>query len=361
MKKTLIAIAALAATGAFAQVTLTGNYTYGFSATKDAKPAQNEASGFGVDTAEVNFNATEDLGSGQKIDVAMSLGSLVRSSTGAQGQDNKISYTNTSFGRVELGNAKAANYFAGIASAGAPVIDFDGKLFETRSSNDYISYAALLGPVAVRLSHNESSKGLGLGAGVQGLPSTVGQRNNTIVVLYSAAALQLAAAYRAYDNQSPGNLTSGAPGFLQYASGTKNNVVNAQGSYDFGFLKLGAGFQQANASNGVTVVDWLVGASAPLSSAWTVGATFASSTASDAKNTAAFGWDLSKYNGTATGYSLGASYALSKRTSITTKYARWTHSGYSQYEADGAASGASQGLGYDRTASETSVLLSHSF
>jgi hypothetical protein len=367
MKKTLIALAALAASGAtFAQVTLSGNLTMGYKATQNAKPAQNEAAGFGVDTSQIDFSVKENMGGGQSVHAKMALAGLDRSGESgngaAQGRDATLTYTNTSFGQLELGTTSSVNYFAGIASAGAPVIDFDGKLFETRSSSDYISYTVPIGPVYIQLNYGEPSGGLGLGRGTTGA-GALGQRNNTISAYYSAGGLTLLGAFRTYDNRKVGNLL-GATGFAEYAAGTKDDVTNIQGSYDFGVAKIGAGFQAANASNGVHVNDALVGFSVPVGS-WTFGGTYARSAASDAKDTAAFGWNLANYNGTATGYSLGASYAISKRTSITTKYARWTHSGYSQYEADGAlvAGGGAptSGLGYDRTATETSILLSHSF
>jgi hypothetical protein len=55
MKKTLIALAVLASSGAsFAQVTITGNLAMGYRAT--TAPA-GDASGFGVDTSQINFSA----------------------------------------------------------------------------------------------------------------------------------------------------------------------------------------------------------------------------------------------------------------------------------------------------------------
>lgn len=378
MKKTLTALAVLAISGtAMAQVTITGSLIMGYKATKSAATGQAEASGLGVDTSEIDFAVKEDLGGGQTIVAKMALAGADRSGeTGngsVQGRDATLTYTNMSVGQIELGSTSAVNYFAGIASAGAPVIDFDGKLYETRSSNDYISYTVPVGPVYLQLKHNEASRAIGLGQGSTG-SGALGQRNNTVSAYYNAGALTLVGAYRIYDNRRPGDpLTN----FADYSAGTKNDVVNVQASYDFGVAKVGGGYQVANASNGVHVKDALVGVAVPVG-AWTFGATFAQSHASDAQSTSAatFGfWDLSKYNGTANGYSLGASYAFSKRTSISAKYAQWTKSGYSQYEAAGAAAaaaggglaslqaaGAVQGAwGFDRTANEATILLSHSF
>lgn len=380
MKKTLTALAVLALSGtAMAQVTITGNLTMGYKATKSAATGQAEASGLGVDTSEINFAAKEDLGGGQTIVAKMALAGADRSGESGNGtvggRDATLTYTNMSVGQIELGSTSSVNYFAGIASAGAPVIDFDGKLYETRSSSDYISYTIPVGPVYLQLKHSEASSAIGLGKGSTG-SGALGQRNNTVSAYYSAGALTLLGAYRIYDNRRSGDPTT-LGGFAEYAAGTKDDVVNVQASYDFGVAKVGGGYQVATASNGVRVNDALVGVAVPVGS-WSFGATFAQSQGSDAKSTSAVTgtlWDLSKYNGTANGYSLGASYAFSKRTSISAKYAQWTKSGYSQYEAAGAAAAAAGGgfagviaaggvqstLGFDRTATETSILLSHSF
>lgn len=356
----------------FAQVSLTGNLIMGYKATTSAKLGNPQASGFGVDTSEIDLTVKEDMGGGQSIEAKMALAGADRSGESTNGsvggRDATLSYTNNSFGRIQLGSTRDVNYFAGIASAGAPVIDMDGKLFETRSSSDFISYTVPVGPVYVNISHAEGSAGLGLGQGVTGSATLAPnyQRKNTYSVYYGAGPVVLLGAYRTYDNRKPGDVTTAA-GTFEALSGTKNDVVNVQGSYDFGVAKVGLGYQVANGSNGVHVTDALLGASMPVG-AWTFGATVARSAATDAPNTSTFTggfWDLRKYEGTATGYSVGASYALSKRTSISAKYASWTHSGYSQYENDAPFKAAnittSSGIDYSRTANETSILLSHAF
>ena len=70
MKKTLVALAVLAASGAsFAQVSLSGEFAYGYSATTDA--AGLKKSGGGLDTAQLVFSAKEDLGGGTSVAVTM--------------------------------------------------------------------------------------------------------------------------------------------------------------------------------------------------------------------------------------------------------------------------------------------------
>jgi hypothetical protein len=63
-------LAVLAASGAsFAQVSLTGKFTYGYLATSDGTGAT--ASGGGIDTGLLVFGVKEDLGGGTSVVVTM--------------------------------------------------------------------------------------------------------------------------------------------------------------------------------------------------------------------------------------------------------------------------------------------------
>ena len=84
MKKSLIALAVLAASGAsFAQVSITGNLVYGYqtSTAGDIKtvPAGvvaatgGDTAGLGAETAKITFTAKEDLGGGYGITATMNL------------------------------------------------------------------------------------------------------------------------------------------------------------------------------------------------------------------------------------------------------------------------------------------------
>ena len=69
MKKTLIAMAVLAASGAsFAQVTMTGNVGFGFEKSP-SQTASNANAGSGMTTTDgtINFTAKEDLGGGMSV------------------------------------------------------------------------------------------------------------------------------------------------------------------------------------------------------------------------------------------------------------------------------------------------------
>lgn len=400
MKKTLIALAVLAASGAsFAQVTITGTLAMGYKQTTSvgtnainipglglfAVPATSgaDASGFGVDTSEIDFAATEDLGGGQKIEAILALAGADRSgesnstTPGAlAGRDATLTYTNNSFGRIQLGSTRDSAVHSGIPSAGAPVIDMDGKLFQLRSDSDFISYAAPIGPVVFLYKLSESSGGLGLGKGSSGTAGTsVGQRTSDFVVVYNKGPLDLVGAYRSYDNRNSVTIAT-AEGL------TKDSVFAVQVGYNFGVAKVGFGLNNTTASVGPKVSDMLLGVSVPMG-ALTLGMTLGRATTSGVSDAAVsafpggaaaplFKSAMQLADGTANSMSVGAKYDLSKRTNLTVKYATWTRSGYEQFEAYGAAVAAAGGgagpsvanlnqFGYSANANETSILLSHSF
>ena len=411
MKKTLIALAALAATGAsFAQVTISGTVASGFSQatsntysgiqTRDAtavaiisalngggaagaaasaarSTVQNSASGFGVDTADIVLTAKEDLGSGQTVEAKLGLENVARggAGTGAFGaNDLTLTYTNTSFGRIQMGATKGSAVHSGIPSAGAPVVDMDGKLFETRSSSDYINYAAPIGPVVVILNLGEASNASnvpnGLGAGQSGDPSVVKQRSTSIAGYYKDGPIEALAGYKVLDNTTDQSISG--PAKL-----TKDSQWQIQGGYDFGVAKVGFGYAFSKATVGATVADMLVGINVPMG-ALEIGATWAQEIVSGIRdvNAASLGGAAAKAilqeaDGTAQGWSIGAKYNLSKRTNVKLNYASWTRSGCEQFESFGGAGAGLTGgaalnagakfMGYGPTENQTNLLLTHSF
>ena len=399
MKKTLIALAALAVSGvSFAEVTISGSLIMGYKATKSTGTnainipglglnnvpavAGGDASGLGVDTSEVDITVTENLGGGQSVEAKLALAGADRSGESGSvagtsgnvvsGRDATLSYTNNAFGRIQMGTTMEAAVNSGIPSAGAPVIDMDGKLFEIRTSSDFISYAAPVGPVIFQYKLSESSKGLGLGAGFSGAAGvTVGQRTSDFAVVYGKGPLQLVGVYRSYDNRNSVSVAT-AEGL------TKNEAIAIQAGYDFGVAKLGFGIVNTTASVGPKVSDMMLGVSVPVS-AWTFGMTFGRSTVSGVADAAVsvfpggagadalFKSAMQKADGTADSVSVGVKYDLSKRTSLSLKHATWTRSGYEQFEAWGARAKAGASVaglnefGYSDRASETSLLLAHTF
>ncbi len=357
MKKSLIALAVVAASGAAsAQVTITGNYTYGFKQSQtspgtaaagstvaqqvtqalaggDAGNATGEASGLGVDTSLVTFTAKEDLGGGMSVVAEMSLDGFSRGT--ANGGDSSLKLT-TGVGRVTLQTYKPADYLSG--SFGVGGVGMDNKVFPARTLKDAIGFDTKLGPVILSISHQEQgtknnavpNAALGLGQGAAGAQNVVGQRLTSMSGTYMAGALVANLNYISYDNRTDNTNTS------------YRDVVRAGAKYDFGAVQVGGGFSTLTVMSGGKLTSAAISAAVPVG-ALTLGANFATETASDMAAMASFGLAKGALDQTRNGYGLSATYALSKRTSLIANYANWLPYG-----------------GANRN-NETNLLVSHSF
>lgn len=303
MKKTLIALAVLAASGAsFAQVAITGSYAAGYKTTSSS--ASGDASGLGIDTSYIQFDAAEDLGNGMKASARMALDGLSRA--GANGGDAYIKLAGN-FGTISLDTGKGSDYLSG------DWVGQDDKVFDAKTTSDSITYSSpAFSGFTVSLAHGESSAASAVGLGVGAAGAYTGQRNNTLSLAYAAGPLSANVGIRSYDQQ-----------------GTKS-LARGKVAYDLGVAKIGAGVIQKNLAVGTDTTS-LIAVSAPLG-ALSLGADFANrkidGTTSDA---------------TTNGFGLSAAYSLSKRTSIALTYNSW--------DVAGAAS----------RSTATSLLLGHSF
>jgi hypothetical protein len=362
MNKTLIALAVLAASGAsFAQVTVTGNLTMGHKATfvgAAAGAGGADASGLGVETSQIDFTASEDLGGGMSATAKMSIGGLDRSgeSLGAvNGKDASLALK-TSMGTLTLATRRGADYLTGgIAGVGAYYNGCDSsatataaqtKVFGARSVRDGVSYSLPIGPVSLSAAYEEASfatgtTGQGLGVGTAGAGATTGSRRTSLGATYTASPLVANATVLVFDNTA--QTTSSQP---------QKAELRLSGSYDLGVAKIGLGvvskaYQGSATGVGATVTDTLLGLSVPMG-ALTLGGQYAMRKMDDAagSNTvAAPRADSITVDGQVSGLSLQANYALSKRTSIIASYARWT----------------AFRVATNESSNETTVLLSHSF
>jgi len=353
MKKTLSALAVVALSGtAMAQVSVTGTFIFGYKSTTTGNVAGTLSSGLGVDTSEIYFTDKEDLGGGQTVQAKLGLAGVDRSGESSRqpffsgsngpvtGRDASLTYTNTSIGQFKLSSSQGGDYFTavaglGVSGTGEALIEMDGKLHEIKGPSDAVSYTVPLGPVYLNMEHSENGSLLGAGRGSTGGNA---QRKNTYSVYYNGGPLTLLGAYRTYDRGLSGPCTASDCPAL---SATKDNLYNLQGAYDFGVAKVGLAYQYVNASAGMHQIDTMVSVAAPLGPV-TLAGSYSTSEMTDPPDTNAFAnigaggaWIATQYAGKTDGYSFGAKYALSKRTSILARYASWTHSGYSRYEADG--------------------------
>lgn len=315
MKKTLVALAALAATGAFAQVTITGELAYGFATSKTTAGAS--AAGWGVDTSQLWFKASEDLGGGYKAAATMSLAGADRSGESTYagagngavtGRDAQLDLT-TPVGVLTLGTKKNADWLHSITPDGTwyqlqdgNVQGTEGGMRDGRTRRDQVTFAVPYGNFAFAFTAQEAAQFLNLGTGSEGVGGAAGtgQRLTGYVAKYAAGALKAEGQYLIYDSN---------------AGGAKN-TLRLGGSYDLGVANLGIATQItdydfAGGAAQSKKTDTQLGASIPMG-ALTIGAVYALNKVDDGAA-----------QGTRNGYSLQAQYNLSKQTYVIVSTKRW--------------------------------------
>jgi len=302
MKKTLVALAAVAVTGgAFAQATMTGAIAFGFQS--DTTSANVTTSGMGIEDSEINFAVSEDIEGVGKLSAGTGYAGGGRG-VAVTTNNTDITFTLANGAKIKMASSKGAEYLTGgVAGAGA---NFEADLtyistLLSRTSNDSFSVSL---PVATGLTltvtNTEADVVVGTGSAAAAASTPV-QRYNTAALQYKAGPVVVDGQFRAYDNQVT-NSTS-------YVN-TKNRL---SASYDLGVAKIGAGVDQNTYTYGNTKTNTLVGLTIPMGSL-TLGAQMLTVTAS--------GNATSSSNYTRTGALAGGMYSLSKRTYVTGQY--WT-------------------------------------
>jgi predicted porin len=317
MKKSLIALAVLAASGAsFAQSSVT---LYGIA---DLWLGQSEAMGVnsvkqtkidsgGVSTSRFGFKGTEDLGGGLKANFTLEQGFNIDS--GAQGTPglafNRYAYVGFSggFGEVKLG--KTGTAYDDIWGSGNA--SFDSAL---SANNEVLKSGNYNWNPANSIYYSTPTM-----SGFSGAASyTLGENKSAAVdagaiysahVKYEAGPVAAALAYQVEK--------------LDMTAVSKVEFTRLTGSYNFGVAKAIVGFGQVKDST-LTTNEWEIGADFPVSSALTISGGIARSTDNDAADT------------TRQGYSLAANYSLSKRTSVYGGYRAATTKANGAADQDGS-------------------------
>jgi len=326
MKKTLIALAVLAASGAsFAQVTITGNYTAGYRASSAGGA---DSSGLGNDTSLVTFTAKEDLGGGLSASAFMNIDGLTRGGVG--GGDSGMALAG-GFGKLSLETGRGSDYLSG-GTAGVGGVGLDDKVFSRLDASDSIGYTSpSFSGLTFGISHDEgavnraseATSPVGLGVGAAGTPvADTYQRGVGVTVGYAAGPLAVNANYKVWDQAGT------------VANNSKNRI-SLRGSYDLGVAKVGAGFRNQQFVTG-TRQDSFLAVGFAATSQLQLGADWGQRTQADRAT--------ATDNGTRGGYGLKAEYSLSKRTSVVASYASWEPT-----------------VGAANRSTETNLLLSHSF
>ena len=302
MKKTLLALAVLAASGAaFAQTaTLSGSFIYGYQSTKVAGKT---TAGIGTDTAAIALVATEDLGGGLKATAKVSLANMMRDGAGT-GEDAFVSLAG-GFGTVSMGAVETDDGLSR-AYAGAPVIGLDGKVHGANSNIDYVSYTTpQLAPgltAGVSYVDRGTTTTTGLAAGTTG--PALAQPSITGNLTYGAGPISARFDVTSWTRQGAADVTSN----------TIKNRFRVSGNYNLGMAKVGLGYSSLKRTTGISTTQLEAGVSAAFG-ATTVGAVY-----EQAKTTNA---------ATKSGFTVGAQYNLSKRTNVSAGYATWKSAGAS--------------------------------
>jgi hypothetical protein len=286
--------AVAAAGGAFAQSTLTGEISYGFSS---ETAANSTLSGFGLEAADFTVATTEEIEGLGKVSASLNFdGSGGRSSSATTG-DMKLGLTLTNGLAITSGSVKGGSYLGqGLASAGAAFeLNMSGKTLSSRTTNDFVALTVEVMPGA-KLSYTHTEADVAIGTGAASAAGTTTQAYDTVSLAYSAGALAVDVGARTYNNQVASTTTS-----AQYKS--RGSV-----SYDMGVAKIGAGVDTTNYTYGNTDTQSAFGITIPMGAA-TIGGQLASRVTSGGTS-----------NYSRSGSIVGGTYSFSKRTYAVAQY-----------------------------------------
>jgi len=309
MKKTMIALATIAAVGsASAQVTLGGEFAWGYG---NFGTAGADASGGGIDTSLLTITAKEDLGGGMAITAKIGLnigqyGGVAASGPyalagGPNADDQSLTLT-TPMGALTLTTFMPGDWVMGASGSGT-WYGLDGRSLAARARRDGYSFTVpVMDGLTVTAGFTEPAGSTGEGAGNAG---QTGQGIYAFAGKYATGPVVLQAAYLSLSN---GNGTDGK----------KDSVVRLGATYDMGVAKVGAAYENAKLSGGGTNSETAFALTAPLAANLSIAATYASTalTSTYAAYTGVVG--------TRNGYQVQAQYNMSKTAYVIASYGAWT-------------------------------------
>jgi predicted porin len=319
MKKSLIALAALAACGAAmaqSSVTLYGMADVWVGRTKgeatiggvSASASESVLESGGFNTSRLGFKGSEDLGGGLKANFNLEGALSMDNGTAGGLSFNRQSYVGLSggFGEIQLGKvwtpyddtrAMANDTFNMNYAASWTTWQF----YEDNPNNtiryNTPSFGGFTGAIAYSLGEDRATSPNNSASSLVSL--SVNYANGPIVVGF-AHQNQKVEGINGLDSTGGIALSGAATGKTTY------NLLN--GSYDFGFLKLVGGVNQVKVSPDgfadLKANEFNIGVDVPVGAGFDLGVGLARS------KTESGGTDLT----TATGLSFAAKYTLSKRT-----------------------------------------------
>ena len=312
MKKTLIALAALASTAAFAQsaVTLYGVVDLGYNTSKLSDGATVTSKTAGLNSiasgSRIGFKGTEDLGGGLNANFLMEMGTTPDEAT--HSMSNRQSYVGLTgaFGTLNLGRQYTLVH--GVQGA----YDTNGNATAAGwlgSATSLVRASNLIAYVTPSFNGFSAAAGVGFGetAGVSNKTGNV----STMSVSYANGPLTVQAATETVKLTKLAVTLPGGSAATDLSDALANRKANSfGGSYDFGVAKVTALRTTAKAGSAADAGEFNTnnfGVSVPMG-ALTLAATVSNG---DYKDSGAAKVDVS-------GYQVGATYALSKRTTAYT-------------------------------------------
>ena len=307
MKKSLIALATLAATGtafsmghsAGSSVTLSGKFGVSYFKTMGG------VANMGVTDGDLRFVAVEDMGGGLRATADMELrvrgraqaddGSTTGANDGVGGRNATVGLSG-GFGSLTLGSIELANGIKARAWAGAPI--GIAYALEQRRTGGVLGGAANADTLIYTTP--ELMKGLRFSyihvddIGTPG--ATKGVSGNAYQLNYAQGPLSMGGDYTKFENVTAGGPNDG------------RTRVRVSGSYNLGAAVLGVGYEKNKKASAIAnAAHWTTGIRIPVG-AVTLGAVYVKSSAD------ALATNANK------GYALAAEYALSKRTAVNFTY-----------------------------------------
>ncbi|OGB18278.1 MAG: hypothetical protein A2W72_14165 [Burkholderiales bacterium RIFCSPLOWO2_12_67_14] len=290
MKKTLIALAVLAASGAaFAQSSVTLYGIADIALTKEKGTSAQLTSG-GVSSSRLGFKGTEDLGGGLKANFLLEEGIDLTSGALKGNGFARQAYVGLSggFGEVKLGNVYTA--YDDISGATNPVFD------------------SVLAPTVVWASTGYISNP---GSNIYYATPSFGGFSGAASFSLDGSKNEVVSFHAKYEN-GPIYVGFGYQDQVDYAVASVSpddvaaKFTRVNGSYDLGVVKLLAGYGQVKPEVGAKTNEYSFGVDVPLGSALTLSTGLASSKVDGGENMNSVG--------------LGVAYSMSKRTTLYTGF-----------------------------------------
>ena len=318
MKKSLIALAVLAGSGAAmaqSSVTIYGVLdTYLASArtsVNGTSTTQNKLDSGSVNGSRWGLKGSEDLGGGLKTIFQLESGFNIDDGTQAQGRlfgrQAWVGFAGD-FGAVKLGRnvspfddvngASDAVFDSNLSAMARTFRSYNGS-YNTPTGTNNTAYAIRLNNSIKFESANYSgftgAVAYSLAEDPRDGSTTVYSSVSAFNLAYAAGPLAVQLGYQVEHNNQAGT--------------DDQKFTRLGGSYDFGVAKALLAYGKAGNIGGISGADateWQIGADVPVSAALTLSANYASSKDNDAVDNAS--------EAKRTGYGLGAKYTLSKRT-----------------------------------------------